>query len=68
MIAVLLFVGMHRAVFGVVARIPPNIGAALAFALVCAYALDFGLSMRRAVQRADAQPSGCAHGEGRIAK
>lgn len=67
-IAVLLFAGMHRAVFGVVARIPPNIGAALAFALVCAYALDFGLSMRRAVQRADAQPSGCAHGEGRIAK
>lgn len=55
LIAVLLFAFLHRAVFGVVMRIPPHIGRAAAFLLAGAYAIDFALSMRQSLRRARAQ-------------
>lgn len=54
-IAVLLFAFLHRGVFGMVMRIPENIGTALAFVLVCAYTADFMMCMRRSLQRAHSE-------------
>ncbi len=51
-IAVLLFVCLHRFVFGLVLAIPDEIGAGLAFALTCVYGLDFAWCVRRSLAAA----------------
>lgn len=48
LIAVLLFAGLHNGVEMVVNLIPQNIAQVSAFVLVCAYAIDFSLSLKRA--------------------
>ena len=52
LIALLLFVCLHRWVVGAALLIPPALGVGLAFALVCAYGIDFAFSVRRAIRRA----------------
>lgn len=53
-VALLLFTFLHRAVFSAVGRLPYRIGTALAFALVCAYGIDFAYCVRKARLRARA--------------
>lgn len=48
-VAILLFTALERFVFGIVARIPDNLGMSIAGILVIAYAIDFTVSARAAL-------------------
>lgn len=57
LIALLLFVCLHRWVVGAALHVPPSLGVGLAFVLVCAYGIDFALSVRRAIRKAQEKPA-----------
>lgn len=51
-IALLLFTFLHRRVFAAVMLLPDRVGRVLAFLLVCAYSIDFLISVRQARRNA----------------